>query len=241
MPKGKTTTELMKEFFASIGLQGEKTFKRQELYDWFNKNYPDAKRITLYCHLIKLSVNNPVRKNFYTRRDGSDNILFQINKNTFRRYNKIKDKVVSEPPGKPIDDKKRHEFAEEKHLQCFLAKNMEIIEHGLKLYEDKENSKNGLEYPTGGRFIDILALDKYENFVVIELKVSRGYDRVVGQLLRYKNWVKRNIAEKGQSVRGIIISKEITNDLLLACDNSDDIELFEYSLNIKLHKREIGT
>jgi hypothetical protein len=33
----KTTTELIKDFFESISLQGEKTFKRQELYDWFNK------------------------------------------------------------------------------------------------------------------------------------------------------------------------------------------------------------
>jgi hypothetical protein len=32
----KTTTELIKEFFISIGLQGDKTFKRQELYNWFN-------------------------------------------------------------------------------------------------------------------------------------------------------------------------------------------------------------
>ena len=32
----KTTTEMMKEYFVSVDLQGEKTFKRQELYDWFH-------------------------------------------------------------------------------------------------------------------------------------------------------------------------------------------------------------
>jgi len=116
---------------------------------------------------------------------------------------------------------------------------MSNIEAGLRLYEDEETGKTGLEYPVDGRYIDILALDKNDNFVVAELKVSRGYDRVVGQLLRYKNWIKRNLAENGQKVRGIIICKKITDDLLLACDGLDDIELFEYELSVKLHKRDI--
>ena len=127
----------------------------------------------------------------------------------------------------------------EKELQNILVKNLSIIESGLKLYEGEENGKNGLEYPVDGRRIDILAMDKNDNFVVIELKVSRGYDRVVGQLLRYKNWIKRNIAENNQNVRGVIICKKVTDDLLLACDGLDNIELFKYELDIKIHKRVI--
>jgi endonuclease len=245
MPKfDKTTTELMKDYFESIGLQGEKTFKRQELYNWFEKNYPDAKkRSTLYLHLIKLSVNASGRKNFNLRKDGSDDILFQIDTDTFRLYDEKTDKLGSPKPpeGELPDEEKGQEFVLEKHLQDFLAKNMSIIEPGLRLYEDKESGINGKEYPVDGRYIDILALDKNDNFVVIELKVSRGYDRVVGQLLRYKNWIKRYTPENGQNVRvrGIIICKEITDDLLLACSGLDDIELFEYDLYVKLHKREI--
>jgi hypothetical protein len=237
----KTTTERMKDFFESIGLQGVKTFKRQEIYDWFNKNYPDAKRSTLCCHLIKLSVNAPARKNWNLRKDGSDNIFYQIDRDTFRLYNKITDVIetTQEPPEVKPPEEKGQEFVLEKHLQDFLAKNMSIIEPSLRLYEDEETKKNGLEYPADGRYIDILALDKNDNFVVIELKVSRGYDKVVGQLLRYRNWVKRNMAEDNQSVRGIIICKEMSDDLLLACDGLDDIELFEYELHIKIHKREI--
>jgi hypothetical protein len=237
MPKyDKTTTELMKDYFASIGLQGEKTFKRQELYNWFEKNYPDAKRSTLYLHLIKLSVNAPGRKNFNLRKDGMDDILFQIDTDTYRLYDKEIDKP--EPPDEP-DEGKGQEFVYEKDLQNFLAKNMSIIEPGLRLYEDEENDKSGLEYPADKKRIDILALDKNDNFVVIELKVSKGYEKVVGQLLWYKNWIKRNMAENGQNIRGIIICKEITDDLLLACDGLNDIELFEYELHIKLHKKEI--
>ncbi|MDR1219167.1 MAG: endonuclease NucS [Treponema sp.] len=34
--------------------------------------------------------------------------------------------------------------------------------------------KKGIEYSAGGRFIDILAKDKDNNFVAIELKASMG-------------------------------------------------------------------
>jgi RecB family endonuclease NucS len=82
-----------------------------------------------------------------------------------------------------------------------------------------------------------LAIDKSSNYVVIELKVSKGYDRVVGQLLRYMAWIEKNQIEKGQKVRGIIIAKEISEDLILACSKTIDIELFEYELSVKLKKR----
>ena len=123
-------------------------------------------------------------------------------------------------------------------MQNYLAKNLSIIEHGLKIYDD--DGISGVEFPADGRYIDILAVDKNDNYVVIELKVSKGYDRVIGQLLRYKSWIRKNLAENNQNVRGIIICKEITEDLFLACDGLNDIELFEYELSIKLHRKEIA-
>ncbi len=92
----------------------------------------------------------------------------------------------------------------------------------------------GVEFPVGGRFIDLLALDSSGNYVVIELKVSKGYDRAVGQLLRYINWIKINQADEGQSVRGIIIAKNISEDLRLACAGLTDIKLFEYELAVSV-------
>ena len=84
-------------------------------------------------------------------------------------------------------------------------KNLSLLEPGLRLYE--EEGITGIEFPAGGRFIDILAVDAQHNYVVIELKVSRGYDRVVGQLLRYMAWVKQHQAEATQQVRGIIVAR----------------------------------
>lgn len=99
----------------------------------------------------------------------------------------------------PEGNEEKTKFAYEKDLQNFLSHNLSTIEPGLMLFE--EESITGIEYPVGGRYIDILALDKNNDYVVIELKVSRGYDRVVGQLLRYISWVKKHQAEENQSVK----------------------------------------
>ena len=40
---------------------------------------------------------------------------------------------------------------------------------GLRLSD--EEGITGVEFPVGGRFIDILALDRHDRYVVIELKV----------------------------------------------------------------------
>lgn len=74
--------------------------------------------------------------------------------------------------------------------------------------------------------------------VVIELKVSRGYDRVVGQLMRYMAWIAKNQAEEGQEVRGIIVAREISKDLVMACSLLQNTKLFEYELSLLL--KQVG-
>jgi hypothetical protein len=115
------------------------------------------------------------------------------------------------------DQEPSTEFAYEADLRNYLAKNLSLIEPGLALYVDEATGVSGIEFPVGGRFIDILAVSERGDFVVLELKVSRGYDRVVGQLMRYMAWVRKNKAKAGQRVRGVIVAREISEDLLLAC------------------------
>ena len=61
---------------------------------------------------------------------------------------------------------------------------------------------------------------------------------VVGQLLRYMAWIRIHQADSGQGVRGIIVGREITDDLKLACSGLSNIELFEYDLSVKLRRIE---
>jgi len=138
----------------------------------------------------------------------------------------------------PKDDENNDEsiessqFGFEKDLQNFLVKNLHLIEPNLKLYESE--GITGVEYPVGNRFIDILAIAESNELVVIELKVSKGYDRVIGQLLRYMAWIEKNLADEEQKVRGVIIAKQISEDLKLACSKIGDVKLMEYELSVKL-------
>jgi RecB family endonuclease NucS len=128
------------------------------------------------------------------------------------------------------------QFAYEHDLRDFLARNLGILEAGLRLYQDE--GITGVEFPVGGRSIDILALDRANNYVVVELKVSKGYDRAVGQLLRYMAWIEEHQADAGQSVRGFIIAKTISQDLILACSRVSGVQLFEYDLSVTLRSIE---
>jgi hypothetical protein len=125
-------------------------------------------------------------------------------------------------------------FAYEAHLRDFLAKHPNVIEPGLTLYEDARGK--GVEYPIaeGGR-IDLLAKDRSNRFVVIELKVSRGRNRTLGQLLYYMGWVDTNLAREQKS-RGIVISREISDDLKTACQRVSEVSLHTYDLNVTTKK-----
>ena len=167
-------------------------------------------------------------------------ITGRIKKPTSDMKNKIEralEEDISSADTEQLDDESQlidltdSEFAYEKDLQNFLTKNMDQIEEGLTLYQDGE--RNGVEFPAGRRRIDILANDKNGDLVVIELKVSRGPDRTLGQIQYYLGWVKQNIAKDSQKVRGIIIASDIDDELQMACSVTD-IDLGEYSISFSL-------
>jgi hypothetical protein len=133
------------------------------------------------------------------------------------------------------DEVEEREFAFESDLQNFLIKNLDTIEKGLKLYEDSTGVK-GIEFyvPGTSRRIDIYAVDKEGTPTIIELKVSKGHERVIGQLLYYRSKIKDALGIK--KVRSIIIAKEITEELKYATREISDIELFEYQMSFNIKK-----
>jgi endonuclease len=241
---------LMRDMLTAMALTPGQTFTRKDVTDWFAQHYPKIKAGTLNCHLSRFSINAPSRLHF-NYKPFEDDLLFQIDGNHFRLYDAKTDPSpirswdevpVGRGPGTrtatPGDDQSDDdscssgEFAYESDLRNYLAKNLSIVEAGLKLYTDEEIT--GVEFNVGGRFIDILAVASGGDLVVIELKVSRGYDRVVGQLMRYMAWIQKNQAEPGQKVRGVIVAREISEDLRLACSLLRDVQLFEYEMSLRL-------
>jgi endonuclease len=230
----------MQDMAASMGLVSGQSFSREQAVQWFAANYPNVKQGTVAAHLIRLSTNIPSRLQYSARADGSDDKFFKIDSSHFRLYEPGRDPTpVSEltPEVEEFSDvlpETSAEFAYEHDLRDYLARNLHIIEPSLRLYTD--DGITGVEFPVGGRYVDILAVDSAGNYVVIELKVSKGYDRVVGQLLRYVSWIKKNHAEPGQRVRGIIIAKQISDDLRLACSEIPSVSLYEYALSVSVRQ-----
>lgn len=131
-------------------------------------------------------------------------------------------------------------FPVEDHLRDFLVENLSTIKVnglGIKLFCDR-NGKMGKEYPTDIGDIDILAVDEKGDLVVFELKVSRGSDRVTGQISRYMGWVKKHLAGD-KSVKGVIVVKNPDKKLQYAVSANPNITLFEYEISFGIKEVKI--
>lgn len=252
----KSTKELMRDW-ASQHLTTGQVFKKSEVTQWFDENYPNIKPNTVAMHVEGFATNNGRHRSHHKniRPETGWDLFFKLGPGEFRLFEPESDpaplydlsdtatqKTENDTNGseedlverfEEIDAEELREFAYEQDLQNFLAKNIELIEPGLRLYE--EEGFEGVEFPAGGRRIDLLAVDGEERLVVIELKASRAYDRVVGQTARYMTWVQQNLDTK-KPVRGIIIAHKITDDLRLAAAISKEISLMEYKLKFEIRK-----
>jgi restriction system protein len=75
-----------------------------------------------------------------------------------------------------------------------------------------------------------------KSLLVVELKRGRASDAVVGQILRYLGFVKDELAEEGQDVRGVVIALEDDLRLRRALSMTPSVEFFRYQASFKLVK-----
>lgn len=129
-------------------------------------------------------------------------------------------------------------FALEKHLEDFLVKNWNQTELGIhySIYQE-DGELVGQQYPSDTGPLDILAISKDgKTLLVVELKKGRVSDNVVGQIQRYMGYVKDELAEEHQEVRGIIIGLEDDLKIKRALSVTNNIEFYRYQVNFKLFK-----
>jgi restriction system protein len=130
-------------------------------------------------------------------------------------------------------------FALEKHLEDFLVQNWKHSEIGKKynIYEI-DGEQVGKQFPTDSGPIDILAVSKdSKELLIVELKKGRASDIVVGQILRYMGYVKEDLADKNQIVKGVIIAFEDDIKLRRALSVTQHIEFYTYKISFKLEKK----
>jgi hypothetical protein len=113
-------------------------------------------------------------------------------------------------PSLPANGESKAEFALETHLEEFMDQNWNGIDFGSQLQRYEVEEQSGRQFPLGPWSADFLCCDKQTgDFVVVELKRGKTSDTTVGQILRYMAYVKETLAQPGQSVRGIIVAKEV--------------------------------
>jgi len=100
----------------------------------------------------------------------------------------------------------------------------------------KENGEKGRQISVTGGRLDILAVKKDQSeLLVIELKKGRASDPVVGQILRYMSLVEDELAEQGQTVRGVIIALSDDVNIRHALKASKaDIQFMRYEIKFNL-------
>ncbi|MBU0535973.1 MAG: endonuclease NucS [Nanoarchaeota archaeon] len=98
------------------------------------------------------------------------------------------------------DGQKIHLEGTEKDMADMIMRNPGLIEDGLRIVKQEEQTKYG--------FVDVLAYDKENNLVVIECKRYKGSLADVTQLRRYVEKIKKS---RGLgNVRGVLAANGIT-------------------------------
>jgi restriction system protein len=129
-------------------------------------------------------------------------------------------------------------FVLEKHLEDFLVSNWSLTELG-KDYDvfEEEGEIIGQQFQSDTGPIDILAISKdKKTLLVVELKKGRASDSVVGQIQRYMGYVKEELAENGQTVKGVIIALEDDRRIRRSLSVAQNIEFYRYQISFKLVK-----
>ncbi len=129
-------------------------------------------------------------------------------------------------------------FLLEKYLEEFMVSNWNNLELA-KEYDilSDEEGITGRQYIVDTGKIDILAISKDKKILlVIELKKGKPSDDVVGQIQRYMGYVKHELAEPYQTVKGIIIGFEDDLRIKRALQVASDIEYYKYEMSFGLTK-----
>lgn len=130
-------------------------------------------------------------------------------------------------------------FALEKHLEDFLEHNWKHTELGQKydIFEE-DGERVGRQYPSDTGPIDILAISKdKKELLVVELKRGRVTDTVIGQIQRYMGYVKDELAEDNQTVKGVIIGFEDDIKIHRALSVAPNIDFYTYKIQFNLEKK----
>ena len=224
-----------------------------EIKQFIWEKHPEANSSTITCQIIVLSVNHATRIHYPENKkpricNSRYDLLYNTGRGKVCPYDPEKhgeweifekeDGVLGVQQTRDgIEDanassgEQSGSFALESHLRDYLARNLNnIADFGTELtvFVDTEGV-DGIEYHTEVGIIDILTRSDNGDFYVFELKLGRGADAALGQILRYMGWVDKHLSGENE-VHGIVLASEISKKLKYAVTKVPNVELFEYEL-----------
>lgn len=116
-------------------------------------------------------------------------------------------------------------FIKEHLLEDYLIEHLDLIEEGL-IYQSRQ-------YQLDDGKIDILAKDKNDNLVIIELKIKVD-KRIIWQCLYYPKELKKIYPNK--NIRMITIIPTYPNELKSTLDLFENVEKYSYKITVKNNK-----
>lgn len=126
-------------------------------------------------------------------------------------------------------------FVLEKYLEEFLVSNWEHTDLGKRYDIFSDEDGTGQQYETDAGRIDILAVSKDGNeLLIIELKKGRASDVVAGQIARYMGYVMSELALPNQRVRGLIVAREDDSKLRYSLKAIPNVDFYRYEVSFKL-------
>ena len=242
---------------ATQHLGGETSYAAIKQRIW--AKYPEVNAATLTCQIILCSVNHPSRIHYPENKKprlctSQYDFLFNTGRGKVVRYDPDKHgqweiaehdgqpivRLVHEGTGDPESTSETSEdlggsFALESHLRDYLSKHLPTLDGGdtpLSLFVNSDG-RDGVEFQTDVGPIDILATSPTGDLYVFELKLGRGPDAALGQILRYMGWVQRHLCGE-KNVFGIVVASDISSKLKYAATQVPNVRLLEYELTVNL-------
>jgi len=146
---------------------------------------------------------------------------------------KQNDEEEVEESEEEISEEKIEQLNEE-YYQKLIHRNFKKIFPDLSYVDDDyQNIHEGHYITTEGKIMDFLCKDKAGDFVVVELKVG-GSDKSLGQICRYMGWVKENLCENNEKVKGLIVSEQRDIQLGYAIKVVPDVSFKRMWLDVKV-------
>jgi len=203
-----------------VGLVGEvvsEAFYDDENEVGSNFSYPNQRRVKWWPE-----------PRFFSRRLLPDDIIDWISgRGTIRRMEYDTKKLTKVLQGIATDHYGAFTVPGEDVLEDFIVDNFGTQFPGWDMV--------GRQYHTDVGHIDVLAFERAtKTYIVIELKLGREADPVVGQVLRYVGWVDQNLRKKEERVRGLIICGEQDLRLTYALRTVSNITAKIYRMTFSL-------